>query len=434
MTRPMRTQIFRTILVATFAIPLAPGAALGQLAEASASTLALSGAHTATVRGFGAISVNPAGLGMPGSGFSIAILPVQGRSAFGPVGLSDLRQYEEAVVPASVKETWLSSIEAAGGQSALAGVDVSELALTLGSFGFQVSTLGSVDFSLPSGVAEAVLFGNAGRTGEATDLDLAGLGADAFATTTAGVSYAFPVGPAMFGVTGKYTVGHGLAVARTTSGSITTNPIRITLDSPAIAPCGDELLGACTDRSGNNGKGLGADVGFMMKLPTVHIGASIINVFNTFSWNVETLSYRPGTTVVEEGASDSDFEEAPYGGAPAELRAIVDGYGFKPTLRAGAAMDFPRDVTVSADIHHRLSDQGLALGPRSHLGLGAEWRALRLIHLRAGAGLVSGGTQYSGGASLVLGPVSLSVAGAKRDTDAGQRESLAQLTLSFGNR
>ena len=238
----------------------------------------------------------------------------------------------------------------------------------------------------------------------------------------------------MFGVTGKYTVGHGLAVARATSGSISSDPIRVTLEAPAIGPCDDEVLGNCTGSTANNGSGFGADVGFMMDLPMIRIGASIINIFNTFAWDVETLAYRPGTTLFEAGSGESDFDEAPYANAPADLREIVDGYGFKPTLRVGAAMDFPMDLTASADIHHRLSEEGLGIGPRSLLGVGAEWRGLELIHLRAGAGLVSGGTQFSGGASLVLGPVNLSVAGAMRDAEAGSQESLVQFTLSYGNR
>ena len=90
------------------------------------------------------------------------------------------------------------------------------------------------------------------------------------------------------------------------------------------------------------------------------------------------------------------------------------------------------ELTVSADVHHQVSEEGIALGPRSHLGVGAEWRALKLIHLRAGLGLITGGTQYSGGASLVLGPVNLSVAGAARSGD--HEGALAQFTLSFGNR
>lgn len=427
-------HFFRVMMavVVSAAVFGAPRTADAQLANASASTLALSGATTATARGFGAISVNPAGLGMPGSGFSLALLPIQARAGFGPVTLSDLNEYQGVVVPDAVIEEWLTRIEDAGGQSGLVGVDVSGLALTFGNFGLQLSTTASSDFVIPSGVAEAFMQGNAGRTGDATDLDLTDLGIDAFASSTAGLSYAFPVGPAMFGVTGKYTVGHGLAVARATSGSISTDPISVSLESPAIAPCDDAILGGCSESVGNNGSGFGADVGFMMELPMLTVGASIINLFNTFSWDPATLSYRPGTAQYEDGTYDSEFDEAPLAGAPADIRAIVDEYTFKPTLRVGAAMDFPMDLTVSADIHHQVSDEGIALGPRSHLGVGAEWRALKLIHLRAGLGLITGGTQYSGGASLVLGPVNLSVAGAARTGD--NEGALTQFTLSFGNR
>lgn len=432
MTNQNTFRVLTAAVLSFAALTSGPKAASGQLAHASASTLALSGAHTASVRGFGAISVNPAGLGMPGSGFSLALLPVQARAGFGPVTLSDLYDYEGRVVPSSVAEEWVTRIEEAGGQSALVGADVSGLALTFGNFGIQISTTASSDLVLPAGVAEGIMFGNAGRTGQPEDLDLSGLGVNAFGSSTAGLSYAFPVGPAVFGVTGKYTVGHAVGIARANSGAVSTDPIRITLESPAVAPCDDELLGSCTDRMGNMGSGFGADVGFMMELPMITVGASIIDLFNTFAWDLEALSYHPGTALIEEGNAESDFDEAPFADAPADIRAIVEDYTFRPTLRVGAAVDLPSELTISGDIHHRVSEEGIALGPRSHVGLGAEWRGLRLIHLRGGAALVSGGTQYSGGLSLVLGPVNLSVAGAARQGDT--EGVLGQFTLSFGNR
>ena len=51
-----------------------PQAVAAQLADASATTLGLSGNNTATVRGFGAISVNPAGLAMSGFWFQSGAL------------------------------------------------------------------------------------------------------------------------------------------------------------------------------------------------------------------------------------------------------------------------------------------------------------------------------------------------------------------------
>jgi hypothetical protein len=47
--------------------------------------------------------------------------------------------------------------------------------------------------------------------------------------------------------------------------------------------------------------------------------------------------------------------------------------------------------------------------------------------------VLSGGFEVSGGLSLILGPVNLSVAGGLRQADLGN-QSLGQFTLSFGGR
>jgi hypothetical protein len=169
-------------------------AASAQLANASASTLGVSGNNTATVRGFGAISVNPAGLAMPGSGFSLAIVPIQVRAGLDPITLSDLAEFDGVLVPTATKEAWLDEITAAGAQGGLAGVDISEFALTFGNIGLQMSTVISLDENLPPGAAEAILFGNAGRTGSAANLSFDGTTVDGFAFTTTGLSVGIPLG------------------------------------------------------------------------------------------------------------------------------------------------------------------------------------------------------------------------------------------------
>src|SRR5690606_41426246 len=96
----------------TLALALGSTGAGAQLAHASASTLALSDNTTAHARAFGAISVNPAGLGMPGSGFSLALVPVQARVGLAPVTRADLVEYEGLVVPTAVVEDWPGAIDA----------------------------------------------------------------------------------------------------------------------------------------------------------------------------------------------------------------------------------------------------------------------------------------------------------------------------------
>ena len=88
-----------------------------QLAHASATTLGLSGNNTATVRGLGAISVNPAGLAMEGSDFSLALFPTQVRSNLDPIHLADLSDVQRMVIPEATKDEWLNRVTTEGGQT-----------------------------------------------------------------------------------------------------------------------------------------------------------------------------------------------------------------------------------------------------------------------------------------------------------------------------
>lgn len=440
----MRTnRFFASIALAALAAGgLMPVPAAAQLANASASTLGLSGNNTATVRGFGAISVNPAGLAMPGSGFSLTfpLLSLQLRSGLDPITLSDLANFDGILVPNATKQTWLDEITAQGGQTGTAGADLSQFALTLGNIGLQASTIVSAAVNLPPGMMEALLFGNAGRTGSAANLDLGGASIDAFAMTTAGVSLGIPLstasGDMALGVTLKYTVGHGLAIGRG-SGNVQLDPIEVNANFPMVHSCevvdrGDGIECDDFDPSGG-GTGIGLDLGFMMKQDRFSLGASVTNVLNTFEWDVAKLAYRPGTASLELGSSDSSFDPEAYSGAPAMLKSAVDALTFKPSLQVGAALDVSEDFTISGDLHNRFSDEGIALSPKFHLGAGAEFRGLKVLHLRGGAAVITDGIQYSGGVSLVLGPLNLSTAVALQTGDIGEN-LLAQVVISFGNR
>jgi len=427
----MRTnRIVVSVALVALAILGSTAPASAQLANASAATLGLSGNNTATVRGFGAISVNPAGLGMPGSGFSLSFAPIQIRSGLDPIRLGDFADFQDMVIPAATKEAWLSEIVANGGQTGSAGLDVSAIAATFGSIGFQLSTVVAMDLNLPAGIAEALLFGNGGRTGTASDLSLAGASVNGAAVTTGGLSIAIPISnpgaDVAIGATVKYSVGHGVAVGRTTTGTVTANPITVDVDFPVVHTNEDEAA--------NSGSGVGLDVGFMLKQGALSVGASVQNVLNTFEWDTSKLDYRPVEADFSTGSSSSRVDDLlPYSGAPAVLQAAVEAQTFKPTLRVGAALDVSDDFTVSGDLHSRFSDEALALEPKFHLGAGAEFRGLKVIHLRGGAAVITDGIQYSGGASLVLGPVNLSAAGAYQTGDLGENV-LGQFTLSFGGR
>ena len=427
----MRTKNRMFALVATVAfLGLAPATpASAQLAHASATTLGLGGNATATARGFGAISVNPAGLGMARSGFTLAVIPVTVREGLAPVTLSDLKDYGGSLIPASTKEAWLARVTDSGQQRGGAGVEVSGFAFAVGHVGFQLSTLAKASMDLAPDVVEAALYGNAGRTGSPADLYFDASSLDAFGVTTAGLSLGWPLsteaGEMALGATLKYSVGHVVAVGRDQGGRLESDPVRVDVKFPMIT----------FDEDGetfNNGSGIGLDVGFQLKRDRVSLGAAVLNVFNTFSWNGDRLVYRPGTVLFEEGNNESDFDPQPAVNAPAGIRQVLDDMKFDPTISVGAAYDVDPDFTVSADIRNRFGD-GMSLLPKLHAGVGAEYRGVEFLHLRGGLAAISDGFQFGGGLSLILGPVNLSFAGAMQTGDF-EDTNVAQFTLSFGGR
>lgn len=425
-----QTVIRAAVASAVFALATAtPHSLTAQLANASAVTLGQGGNATATARGFAAVASNPAGLGMYDSpGFSLALAPLRLRTGLDPVTMADLVDVQGQVISSATKEEWLTRIAANGGQTGAFGVRVSALALSAGAVGFQLSTLVSGSMTLAPGVAEALLYGNAGRTGQPTDVEIEGSRMDGFAVSTAAVSFGIPVGdrisPTAIGATLTYSVGHGVLLAEGSTGALRSDPIQANVVFPTVMT-DDE------DASINGGSGVGLNLGFVMERDRMTFGVSAINLVSTFEWDTERLIYRPGTALIEEGNNATDFEKQAYGSAPATLRATLEEMTFLPTLAVGGAYEVNEDFTVMADVRNRFGDGGLDVGPRFHAGVGADFRALEVLQLRAGAAVITDGVQFGGGASLVLGPVRLSAAGARRQGDLDDA-TLAQFTLSFG--
>ncbi|GMV04844.1 MAG: hypothetical protein AMXMBFR53_11240 [Gemmatimonadota bacterium] len=404
-------------------------AASAQLGTASAATLGTGGNATATVRGFGALSLNPAGLGMPGAGFSLALIPITVRQGLGPVGLADLKDVEGTLISSATKEQWLADVLAQGGQQGSLGVDVTEVAVTFGRVGFQLSTQVGASMSLAPDIVEVILYGNAGRTGQPANLSLGGSTAQGFGVTTGALSFGIPVpsetGAMAVGATLKYSVGHGVAYGEEQGGSISADPIKVDLKFPVVM-VDDE------DYSANAGSGFGVDVGFQMERDRLHFGASVQNLFNTFAWDEDKLVFRAGSASLEKGSNSTDFDKKAYASAPAGFKQAVDDMTFDPVVSVGAAYDVQPDFTVSADVRNRFGD-GMSITPKLHAGVGAEYRGLGALHVRGGGALVTDGFLLGGGASLILGPVNLSLALAMQSGDK-EDTSIGQFTLSFGGR
>lgn len=387
------------------------GAALSQagaqLPNASAAAFGMAGNFTAIAKGYEAVSWNAANLAMPGRPFfSLGLGIAGGNAGLDPVDVSALNEFSGLTVDHDTRLAWLDKARLAGGERARADGGVTWLGLSVGPFGVHVGSSAYADVNLSPDAFEGFLFGNAGLTGGAAKpLDMSGTSVRAGAFTTGALSIALPVPlrltggflrneRAAIGITGKYVVGHGLLLTQDI-GSTLDDVVRLRF--PVIAP--DSTY------DGIAGVGHAADVSFAWSGGPWKIGVQAQNVFNSFRWDTTKLAYLPGTGTFTYGADngDTDFDQQPYSAAPQELRDIVAAQAFKPAVAIGVAMRLTGALTLTADMKTQTgADEAIVIGPRSHFGVGAEFRVLPFVPLRAGVASVTDGWQAAVGAGVRL--------------------------------
>ena len=437
MTSSILRSIARAIIIAlamacAYALPLR-----GQVPSASAPALGLADNFTAVAKGFNAVAWNPAMLGMPDNPrFSIAILPVRGSAGIGPITLADIAGYESRFLDDAVKQDWLRRIIENGGQEGTASGDVTYLGLSAGRFAVQLSTMSHVEANLSPDAAELLLFGNAGRaTGD--DFDLGSSSVRGMVTSTAAVSFAQSL-PIRFlipvleqhlsvGVTVKYTVGNALVFGRNVGSVVSSTDGEIDVAFPLIQS--DSVASA---HSIDRGRGVGIDLGAAWRGGPLSLSASVRNLYNSFAWDTASFVYRPGRVQFDGTTGDAQFDMEAYANAPEELKSTVRGFTFARQLVVGGAWRASETLRVSADVRQHVG-QGIELGPRSHLGVAAEYRPLSFIPLRAGYAQITGGYQLGAGVGIDLGPASLSASAGRRRGGLGA-DNLVAFGLSFGDR
>ena len=431
------------VATATLALFAAPAAADAQLANPLPQAVGMGGNYTALARGFGAISWNPAGLGMPDNPrFSLALLPLVTTAGLDPVTPSHFAEYDGQVIPEEVKREWLQLIRDAGGEAGSLAADVTYLAFSIGRIGIQASTNVRSRVNVAPDVAEVFLFGNGGFSGEPGTYDLAGSNFDIAGTSAVAASFAVPLslrlGPLpdqhfSLGATVTYTVGNFLVLGQEESSSISSDPVAVHVRFPMIqtAMAGDTAYFEPADL--DNGRGIGLDLGAAWQGGIFSAGVVVRNVINTFEWDLAKLEYRAGQATWTADTSYTSFEEAPVGEAPAALlERIHDLYEFSPVMSAGAAARILPFLTLTGEVRHAVKEN-LDVGTRNHVGVGAELRILPILPLRAGVSVISGGYQLSAGLGLKLGIMQLSASGAVREAELGS-DAVAAFGLTFGAR
>ena len=417
--------------VAGLALLVASPEARAQMTTPSAAADAMAGSHVAWVEGFAAVAGNPARLGIPGGPRrSATIMSLRGFAGLDPIGLGDLAEYAGERLPVEVRESWLERIARAGGEEGSAGLDATLFAIQEGRFGMHFSSGGHVDANLAPGAAELVLFGNAGRTGEAADISLSGSSLDAVMASALALAYAQPLVESAdravsVGATVKYTMGHILISAFDVQGEATAEPLAIGVEFPVVQS--GERMVPVTDRRGS---GWGMDIGVAWQEKRFQAGLTVRDLFSSFEWDRSILVYRPGTISVTEDERATDFAVRPISEAPEEVRGRARAFRPSPTLAAGVAFSPADDWVLAADVRQRLGDEPRP-DPALQAGAGAEYRPASWLPLRAGAAIVSQGYHLSAGLGIELSSVGLDLSLVRRRTDVGSG-TLASLTFSFG--
>lgn len=397
------------------AVPVAGHVAAAQLPPAVPSALVVGRGMAASVRGFGAVAVNPAGLAMPGGPrHSVSVAPFLMENGIGPLGLGDLARAGGKLLASDTKDEWLSKIAADKGQSGPLSASVTWTALSVAGFGFQLSTQMASSMDLAPELVELALYGNAGRTGSPGDLDARPSTGDAWAVSTAALAYAvsFDVGDATaaFGATLKYSRGHLAAMLDGRSATASSSPLAVSVNSPIIY--------AGPNVGGNAGSGAGVDLGFQYASGRFAGGVTVQNVFNGFSWSEAESKYRPVVADLRGGEFDTDLAVATVSQAPADLRSRWEEMTFEPRLAAALVYEATPAFRVSADVASHFGN-GMRPGPKFSAGAGGEWRATPRVSLEFGGGAASGGFEFGGGGVVSLGSVDVSLAGGWRRHETG---------------
>jgi hypothetical protein len=390
-----------------------------QLPSAATAGLGMADNYTAAARGYNATRWNPANLGLRGNPTAtVAFFPTRGIAGLDPVTLGDLADFSGIELPADVRQRWLDQITSNGREQGSGGAEVTIVAAQVGPVGFQVGVSANAVADVPPGAAQLLLFGNVDpNTGQPVSVAFEDGSIDAAIASTAALAYAHAIDFGVrkqhrfsAGATLKYTVGHFLLMSEDHGGA-TSNPLALDVTFPTIS----------TDTTSffNNGAGFGVDLGAGYQTGMWTVTGTVQNVFSSFKWREGNLRYRPGRAIFNADSSSAEFDELDVSVAPENLRQKVLDLRYKPNLSIGTAVQPDDRLTLSADFRTRLSDEGIAFGPKTHAGIGAEYRVLPFLPVRAGIAKVTGGMLFAGGLGVDLGVFSIAVSAARRSGDLG---------------
>ena len=426
MTPTTRIRRVARFIVAAFA-SFATASALGaQQANPSVAAFGMSNNYTAAAVGFETIGWNSALLAMPGQPkFSLGGLIFGSSAGIGPIGASDFADYSGKTIPTGVRQGWITQVRAEGTQTGTVDGGATLLALSWGNFAAQFSVAGGATMDMNGDALEMILLGNADAVAANRTLNPSGgLNGSGFATTAVSWSKALgwkPTGKAgesfAIGLTGKWVLGGGHVTARDNGSSVTAD--NLSLRFPVVYGAGIDA-----------GSGLGLDLSAAWRAGNTTLGLTVMNALNTFAWDASGFTCLNVTADITAAATNTNTGEVPCTTAAIKPTvSSIEALAFKPAIRAGFAWDAKKNWAFTGDVQAQMGTEGEAIliGPKTSVGVGAEFRGIRFLPLRGGASVITGGTQFAAGAGLRIWGYELGVGAQMRTADG-----VSSTNLMFG--
>jgi hypothetical protein len=412
---------------------LAPVLLHAQLPDPSTRSLGMGDAYTSLARGYEAVYWNPAMLAAVGRpGFTIELPHVNLEFGSNAYGLSDVSTYAGKYLSDADKATLLGKIDTTLTLRALLGI--APIGLSVGPFAILVGSAGQMSLGIGKDAVRLALYGNAPRAGSSSLFTAQGSNGRAWAATTVGFSFAYPLriplGHLSIGATYKYVIGNFLGTAGDLGSQVSFSPTFSATEAGQSVytnygtDCGNVNLtdtGVC---GGKAGTGYGLDLGGTLQMAGrgITLSAVLVNVLGKMTWDASRLCYDRTLSQTTQSASGSVTDsvlvqqslcdQASIAANPqaAALRDSLLGHAdFARLARFGAALR-RGNLTVAGDLQLRLKE-GLDQQPGQLLSVGAEYRALGFLPLRVGASEdFVGATMLSAGIGLQLAGINIDVA------------------------
>ncbi|MDQ8153084.1 MAG: conjugal transfer protein TraF [Gemmatimonadota bacterium] len=387
-----------------------------QQANPSVVAFGMGNNYTAAARGYETIGWNPAMLAIGAQPkFSVGALIGGANGGLAPVDVQDIADYSGVTIPRSVRQGWVNDLRNSS-KSETGALDggVTFLALSWGHMAAQVSASAGANMNLNADALETMLLGNADAVASNRTLrPSGGLTASAFITSAVSWSKALnwkPMGAKdesfALGVTGKWVLGAANVRVQDAGSTITKDAI--TARFPAVFSSGTDA-----------GSGIGMDVGAAWHGGNTTVGLTVMNLFNSFAWDGAGFECIPMTIDIDVNRTNTSTEKAACSGSTQVQVDAATAMKFMPSIRAGAAWTGLTKWTLTADVQSQLGDEAetIVLGPKTSVGVGAEYRGLAMLPLRGGFSVIEGGTQMAGGAGLRFGRYEFNVGMQLRNVD-----------------